>query len=115
MRRLAMAVSLLAALVLAVAAGGAPSRHGRSSTAKAGDEDHDLGRLDAARAERVQEPRRGVRREEPRRDVKVVGGINDDKIIAAIRGGNAPDVVSSFTSENVGIFCPTGGWIDLGP
>ena len=31
-------------------------------------------------------------------NVKVVGGINDDKIIAALRAGNAPDVVSSFTS-----------------
>jgi multiple sugar transport system substrate-binding protein len=47
--------------------------------------------------------------------VKVVGGINDDKIIAALRGGNAPDVVSSFTSANVGIYCPSGGWIDLDP
>ena len=35
-------------------------------------------------------------------EVKVVGAINDDKIIAALRGGNAPDVVSSFTSQNVG-------------
>ncbi len=47
--------------------------------------------------------------------VKVVGGINDDKIIAAIRAGNAPDVVSSFTSQNVGIYCSSGGWIDLAP
>ena len=48
-------------------------------------------------------------------EVKVVGGINDDKIIAALRGGNAPDVVSSFTSANVGIYCPSGGWVDLDP
>ena len=48
-------------------------------------------------------------------DVKVVGSINDDKIIAAIRAGNAPDVVSSFTSQNVGIYCSSGGWIDLAP
>ena len=47
--------------------------------------------------------------------VKVVGGINDDKIIAALRGGSGPDVVSSFTSANVGIYCPSGGWIDLDP
>ena len=47
--------------------------------------------------------------------VKVVGSINDDKIIAALRSGNAPDVVSSFTSSNVGIYCSSGGWIDLGP
>jgi multiple sugar transport system substrate-binding protein len=51
----------------------------------------------------------------PNIDVKVVGGINDDKIIAAMRGGNAPDVVSSFTSSNVGSFCSSGAWIDLGP
>lgn len=47
--------------------------------------------------------------------IKVVGGINDDKIIAALRGGNSPDVVSSFTSANVGIYCPSGGWVDLDP
>ena len=47
--------------------------------------------------------------------MKVVGGINDDKIIAALRAGNGPDVVSSFTSSNVGIYCSSGGWIDLAP
>jgi len=51
----------------------------------------------------------------PKVSVKVVGGINDDKIIAALRSGNAPDVVSSFTSSNVGIYCSSGGWIDLAP
>jgi multiple sugar transport system substrate-binding protein len=51
----------------------------------------------------------------PNVSVKVVGSINDDKIIAALRSGNAPDVVSSFTSSNVGIYCSSGGWIDLGP
>jgi multiple sugar transport system substrate-binding protein len=47
--------------------------------------------------------------------VKVVGGINDDHITAAIRSGNVPDVVSSFTSANVGNYCSSGGWIDLKP
>jgi multiple sugar transport system substrate-binding protein len=47
--------------------------------------------------------------------VKVVGGINDDKITAAIRSGNVPDVVSSFTSANVGSYCKSGAWIDLKP
>ena len=51
----------------------------------------------------------------PNVDVKVVGGINDDKIIAALRSGNGPDVVSSFTSSNVGLYCSSGGWIDLAP
>ena len=47
--------------------------------------------------------------------VKVVGGINDDKITAAIRSGKVPDVVSSFTSANVGQYCNSGAWIDLKP
>jgi multiple sugar transport system substrate-binding protein len=48
-------------------------------------------------------------------NVKVVGGINDDKITAAIPSGNVPDVVSSFTSANVGSYCKSGAWIDLKP
>ena len=47
--------------------------------------------------------------------VKVVGGIDDNKIVAAIRSGTAPDVVSSFNSYNVGNYCGSGGWIDLAP
>jgi multiple sugar transport system substrate-binding protein len=47
--------------------------------------------------------------------VNVVGGITDDKIVAAIRSGNAPDVASSFNSYNVGNYCGSGGWIDLAP
>jgi multiple sugar transport system substrate-binding protein len=54
-------------------------------------------------------------RARPNVEVKVVGSINDDKIIAALRAGTSPDVVSSFTSGNVGIYCSSGGWIDLGP
>ena len=49
----------------------------------------------------------------PNVDVSVVGGINDNKIVAAIRAGKAPDAVSSFNSYNVGTYCATGGWIDL--
>src|ERR671933_2104662 len=51
----------------------------------------------------------------PELQVKVVGSINDTKITNAIRSGNAPDVVSSFTSANVGVYCGTGAWIDLAP
>src|SRR5438874_4600203 len=54
-------------------------------------------------------------RNHPGVTVKVVGGINDNKITAAIRSGTAPDVVSSFNSYNVGTYCSTGGWIDLEP
>ena len=51
----------------------------------------------------------------PNVTVNVLGSINDDKIVAAIRAGNAPDVASSFNSYDVGIYCGTGGWIDLSP
>ena len=47
--------------------------------------------------------------------VNVVGGIDDNKIVAAIRSGTAPDVVSSFNSYNVGNYCGSGGWVDLAP
>src|SRR5436190_4422260 len=51
--------------------------------------------------------------ENPGVKVKVVGGINDDKIIAASRGGKAPDVAQSFSADNAGAFCGSGAWIDL--
>ena len=51
----------------------------------------------------------------PNVTVNVVGSINDNKIVAAIRAGTAPDVVSSFNSYNVGVYCGTGGWINLAP
>jgi multiple sugar transport system substrate-binding protein len=51
----------------------------------------------------------------PEVTIKVVGGIDDNKIVAAIRSGTAPDVVSSFNSYNVGNYCGSGGWVDLGP
>src|SRR5947199_1071393 len=54
-------------------------------------------------------------RQHPNVTLNVVGNINDQKIVAAIRAGTAPDVVSSFNSYNVGVYCGTGGWIDLAP
>jgi multiple sugar transport system substrate-binding protein len=51
----------------------------------------------------------------PELNIKVVGSINDTKIQNAIRSGNAPDVVSSFTSADVGVYCGTGAWINLQP
>ena len=51
----------------------------------------------------------------PNVHVKVVGGITDDKINQALRAGGpqAPDVVSSFTTDNVGQFCSSGAFADL--
>src|SRR5919205_1830107 len=54
-------------------------------------------------------------RKHPEVTVNVVGGIDDPKIVAAIRGGNAADVTSSFDSTNVGNYCTSGAWINLKP
>jgi multiple sugar transport system substrate-binding protein len=53
----------------------------------------------------------------PNIHVKVVGNITDDKINQALRAGgsSAPDVVSSFTTDNVGQFCTSGAFVDLAP
>jgi ABC-type glycerol-3-phosphate transport system substrate-binding protein len=51
----------------------------------------------------------------PEVSISVVGGIDDPKIVAAIRGGNAADVTSSFDSTNVGNYCTSGAWINLKP
>jgi len=55
--------------------------------------------------------------EHPNIHVKVVGNITDDKINQALRAGgdNAPDVVSSFTTDNVGAFCESNVFTDLAP
>jgi len=53
----------------------------------------------------------------PNIHVKVVGNITDDKINQALRAGGskAPDVVSSFTTDNVGEFCTSHAFVDLAP
>ncbi len=49
--------------------------------------------------------------------VKAVGNIADDKVNQSLRAGgdDAPDVVSSFTTNNVGMFCSTKAFVDLKP
>ncbi|WP_405581617.1 ABC transporter substrate-binding protein [Streptomyces sp. NBC_01190] len=53
----------------------------------------------------------------PNIHVKVQANITDDKINQALRtgGDKAPDVVSSFTTDNVGQFCSSGAMADLTP
>ncbi|MFF6777606.1 ABC transporter substrate-binding protein [Streptomyces sp. NPDC012637] len=53
----------------------------------------------------------------PNIKVDVVGNINDDKLNQALRtgGSKGPDVVSSFTTSNVGKFCSSGAFADLKP
>jgi multiple sugar transport system substrate-binding protein len=120
MKRVATAVILLASLVLGtVASGGiAESPTSTAPAARAGKAATTLTVWVGWSARELNEFKKVVAeydRKNANVEVKVVGGINDDKIIAALCGGNAPDVVSSFTSANVGIYCPSGGWIDLDP
>ena len=53
----------------------------------------------------------------PNIHVNAVGNITDDKINQALRAGgsSAPDVVSSFTTDNVGEFCTSHAFVDLTP
>src|SRR4051812_10062415 len=57
----------------------------------------------------------GFEKAHPNIHVKAVGNITDDKINQALRAGgsNAPDVVSSFTTDNVGEFCTSHAFVDL--
>ncbi len=59
----------------------------------------------------------GFEKAHPNIHVNVVGNMTDDKINQALRagGGKAPDVISSFTTNNVGKFCSSGALIDLDP
>ncbi|MBS1675710.1 MAG: ABC transporter substrate-binding protein [Actinobacteria bacterium] len=51
----------------------------------------------------------------PNVTIENVGSQTDDKITQAIRGGNAPDVALSFSANNIGTFCGSGVFQDLGP
>ncbi|MBO2457087.1 ABC transporter substrate-binding protein [Actinomadura violacea] len=55
----------------------------------------------------------GFHRLHPNITVKLVKDQTDDRITNAIRGGNPPDVVSSFTTDSVGQWCQSGSWQDL--
>ncbi|MFI6872864.1 ABC transporter substrate-binding protein [Streptomyces sp. NPDC050400] len=53
----------------------------------------------------------------PNIKVKSVGNVSDATVNQALRAGGdeAPDVVSSFTTNNVGQYCDSGMWADLDP
>ncbi|MEU6066228.1 ABC transporter substrate-binding protein [Streptomyces sp. NPDC047082] len=59
----------------------------------------------------------GFEKVHPNIHVNVVGNMTDDKINQALRtgGDRAPDVISSFTTNNVGKFCSSGALVDLNP
>lgn len=53
----------------------------------------------------------------PNIKVEATGNVTDATTNQALRagGGKAPDVVSSFTTNNVGQYCDSGMWVDLDP
>jgi multiple sugar transport system substrate-binding protein len=110
MRRVTLGAAALAALVLAATAAAV---HPAGSTGKTtitfwtGFTGRELGIVEDVVAQ--------FEKSHPAIVVKTVGGISDDKIVAAIRSGTAPDAVQSFSSDNTGSFCSTGAWIDLAP
>ncbi|MDT0465541.1 ABC transporter substrate-binding protein [Streptomyces gibsoniae] len=59
----------------------------------------------------------GFEKAHPNIHVNVVANMTDDKINQALRSGGdkAPDVISSFTTNNVGKFCSSGALVDLNP
>ncbi|NUR71454.1 MAG: ABC transporter substrate-binding protein [Hamadaea sp.] len=51
----------------------------------------------------------------PKVKVTVKGGQDDSKVVQAIGAGTGPDVAISYSTDIVGKFCATGGWVDLNP
>ncbi|WP_344667504.1 extracellular solute-binding protein [Catenulispora yoronensis] len=51
----------------------------------------------------------------PNIGVRAVGGVTDSQIINGIRSEQNVDVVSSFTTDDVGLYCGSGAWVDLNP
>jgi multiple sugar transport system substrate-binding protein len=109
MRRLAAAaIVLLAALIAGGCGGGGGTSSGGSAniTFWTGFTERELGVM--------KDVVKDFEQTHPNIHVKVVGGISDDKIVAAIRGGNAPDVAHSFDAgAYTGAYCSNGAWIDL--
>ncbi|MEU9758730.1 ABC transporter substrate-binding protein [Streptomyces sp. NPDC047987] len=65
----------------------------------------------------IQDTVDAFQKKHPNIKVDVVGNMTDDKINQALRAGGskAPDVVSSFTTNNVGKFCSSKAFVDLNP
>ncbi|WP_327582005.1 ABC transporter substrate-binding protein [Nonomuraea sp. NBC_00507] len=57
----------------------------------------------------------GFNKKFPQITVKATKGVQDDQITQAIRGGKAPDVAASFTTDNVAQWCKSGAFQDLTP
>jgi multiple sugar transport system substrate-binding protein len=121
MRRVTTAVVLFAAVGLALALAGVASSSKQSATAPTGGAKASATTLTiwvGWSARELKEFKKVVAEYDKKNsnvDVKVVGSIDDTKIVASLRAGQTADVISSFTSQNVGVFCKRGAWVDLGP
>jgi multiple sugar transport system substrate-binding protein len=121
MRRVTTAVVLFAAAVLALVLAGVASSSKPGAKAPAGGTKASATTLTVWvgwSARELKEFKKVVAEYDKKNsnvDVKVVGSINDDKIVASLRAGQTADVISSFTSGNVGVFCKKGAWADLKP
>src|SRR5438093_671164 len=123
MRRSAMALILTAAVVALAACGSSSDKSSSSTSAAAtttavskkpvkitvwsGFTERELGVFNNALAE--------FHKKYPWITVKSIGGVSDDKNLAALRGGDVPDLMQSFKTDSTGSFCKAGAWIDLGP
>jgi multiple sugar transport system substrate-binding protein len=113
MRRVAAVTVVLLLAVVAGACGGGGSNEAASSGEASGDITFWTG-FTARELGVMKDVVADFERSHPKIHVKVVGGISDDKIVAAIRGGNAPDVAHSFDAgAYAGAYCGNGAWIDL--
>lgn len=112
--RLSTALALIAAATACTAGNQSPANQGPKAEAPQTIEvwhgwsaDHEVKAFEDAVA--------GFHRLHPNITVKLVKGQDDDKILNAIRSGTPPDVVSSFSTNNVGQFCSSGALQDLTP
>ncbi|OAH15272.1 ABC transporter substrate-binding protein [Streptomyces jeddahensis] len=116
-RRITAAVAVASISLLASAC------TGQSGTAATDDPDAETtisfwhGWSGPAEVKALQKVVDGFEKAHPNIHVKLVGNINDDKLNQALRAGgsNGPDVVSSFTTANIGKFCSSGAFADLKP
>ncbi|MGW2629731.1 ABC transporter substrate-binding protein [Streptomyces chattanoogensis] len=72
---------------------------------------------DAGEVKAIEDSVARFEKQHPHITVKVTGNVTDETVNQALRAGGdeAPDVVSSFTTNNVGQYCSSGMWADLDP
>lgn len=120
-RRLVAALSLSATVALLAGACTGSSSSGAATDGSASGKDvtitfwHGWSQDNETKA--INDNIAGFEKLHPNIHVKVVANVTDDKSEQALRAGgaDAPDVVSSFTTDNVGKFCASKVWSDLTP